>query len=54
MFDSFLLDEKHEDYSILQKNIDRIHSQSLLPYLKKEISRREKIDFGICRSPIGN
>lgn len=53
MFDSFLLG-KHEDYSILQKNIDILHSQSLLPYLKQEISIKEKIDFGVCRSPLGN
>lgn len=53
MVDSFLLG-KHEDYSILQMNIDTLHSQSLLPYLKQEISIKEKIDFGVCRSPLGN
>jgi 4-hydroxy-tetrahydrodipicolinate synthase len=53
-FDAVLVNEVNQDYTSLENKIAEIYQDSPLPFLKNEISRREGISFGICRSPLGN
>ncbi|KAF1295104.1 dihydrodipicolinate synthase family protein [Enterococcus sp. JM4C] len=53
-FDSLLKNELTHDYHSLKNKIDKLHEKSTLPFIKNEISRTEKIDFGICRTPLGD
>lgn len=53
-FDSLLANENTQYDDALKYKIDKLFEQSPLPLIKNEISKIENIDFGICRSPIGN
>lgn len=52
--DSLLAKETKHDYNSLKKQIDKIFENSPLPFIKNEISKNENINFGICRTPLGN
>ena len=54
MFDNLLLDKNFKVSNVLQENMEKLYKQSLLPYLKKQISAKEEVDFGVCRTPLGN
>ncbi|GAA3638030.1 dihydrodipicolinate synthase family protein [Lactobacillus hamsteri] len=53
-FSALLNKDVNDNYDDLQIKIDEIFSNSPLPYIKKQISKKEHIDFGICRTPLGN
>lgn len=53
-FDSLLKKEDTQDYNLLKNKIDKLFEDSPLPLIKSEISIIENINFGICRTPLGN
>lgn len=53
-FDSLLKKEDTQDYNLLKNKIDKLFEDSPLPIIKSEISKIENINFGICRTPLGN
>ena len=53
-FDSLLKNEDTQDYNLLKNKIDKLFEDSPLPLIKNEISIIENINFGICRTPLGN
>lgn len=53
-FHSLLTNETTQDYHDLKRKIIKIFENSPLPFIKNEISKTENINFGICRTPIGN
>lgn len=53
-FDSLLANETNQDYHSLKGEIAKIFEKSPLPFIKNEISKTENINFGICRTPLGN
>lgn len=53
-FDSLLANETNENYHLLKEKILEIFEKSPLPFIKNEISKKENINFGVCRTPLGN
>ncbi|MEW4353839.1 dihydrodipicolinate synthase family protein [Streptococcus pneumoniae] len=53
-FDSLRANESAQCDHFLKCQIDKLFEKSPLPFIKNEISKIENINFGICRSPIGN
>lgn len=52
-FDTLLDAQEVIDVDPLAKEIAEIFAISALPYLKQAISKKEGIEFGICRAPLG-
>ena len=53
-FDSLLANATNQEYHYLKGKIAQIFEKSPLPFIKNEISKIENINFGICRTPLGN
>lgn len=52
-FDTLLWDEARAESDPLAKEIAEIFAISAIPYLKQAISKKEGIEFGPCRAPLG-
>ena len=53
-FNSLLKNENNKDFDLLKNKIDKLFEDSPLPLIKNEISNIENMNFGKCRTPLGN